>query len=458
MAKLQWFEAVLAQLSHWDQDRTAMQRWTVALSGGVDSVVMLHLAKRYRELARQHGRSIELQAVHVNHQLSSQAPHWQQFCVQLCQQWQIPLQVFTVTVARGPRLSLEQQARTARYQAISQALTEQQAVTDHRMPRLLLGHHADDQLETTLLQLQRGAGAHSLAGMSEHNLHSGLQLFRPLLRVSRAEIEQYAAAHQLLHITDDSNADAKILRNAWRNQLLPTIKQLQPQFARGVQASQQLLQMQAAVLDEVADSDLAQCVSEQRLALVLLRSLSVARAGNMLRRWFDSVTRLHYGKAALVEMIRQLQSLNDPDNQMRFELGEYVLLRHQDFAYLVADQQLLPTLVANPLLLSHSLSHPLAVRAPRSDEQVSIRYGAKGVWLKPKHKPRNKLNHWFKDAGIPVWLRDVWPLVFYNDELIAVPGVMVSEAAALDPAPTQNGAVVWQCAVDNHACRWFYRQ
>ena len=189
--------------------------WHVALSGGLDSTVLLHLLVQLRQI-----HSLPpLAAVHVHHGLQVAADAWPAHCQALCDALSVPLQVFRVQVQAGA--SLERAARDARYQAFV-AVTQAQEV-------LLTGQHRDDQAETVLFRLLRGTGVSGLAGMPHQRTLGEGHLCRPLLDVSRAELEVYARAHALTWVEDPSNTQTDFSRNYLRHEVFPALTKRWPQ-------------------------------------------------------------------------------------------------------------------------------------------------------------------------------------------------------------------------------------
>lgn len=212
----------------------------VALSGGLDSVVLLHILHSLRSTL-----PLELSAVHVHHGLSALADDWVAFCRQLCARWQIPLRVEYVQVASAG-LGWEAAARAERYRCF--------AASSARI--IALGHHADDQIETFMLAALRGGGLRALSAMpAQRDLSSEVRLWRPLLAFSRQELEDYAREHGLSWIEDDSNQDTTLLRNWLRLESLPPWHQRVPHFARQLVASVAQLQRDLALLEEYAAAD-----------------------------------------------------------------------------------------------------------------------------------------------------------------------------------------------------------
>src|SRR5687767_9738837 len=230
----------------------------VGLSGGVDSVALLDCLQR---CARPLG--FRLSALHVNHQLSPNAARWVSFCRRLCRARGIPFRAEKVTVRRGGG---EAAARAARYAAFAR----------HACDAIALGHHRDDQVETFLLQLLRGAGIKGLAGMPllrkaegrglrvggktlPHSTldtrHSAPAILRPLLDVTRAEIVEYAQARKLKWIADESNADVRYERNYLRHEVLPVLGRRFPAYLTTIARSIGHVAEAARLLDEVAAAD-----------------------------------------------------------------------------------------------------------------------------------------------------------------------------------------------------------
>lgn len=198
----------------------------VGLSGGADSVCLLHFLQY---LAKE--KHFALAAVHVNHGLRGiQADADEQFCKELCKKLDIPLFIKKVdarAVAKKYDLSPEHGARKARYQAYTQVAKKWGAT------KLALGHHLDDQAETFLLNLLRGTHASGLSGIPlRRPLNTAVEIVRPLLCVTRAQVEEYLKQNKLSHVTDQTNFDDKYRRNWVRGTLLPLLETKQPQIRR----------------------------------------------------------------------------------------------------------------------------------------------------------------------------------------------------------------------------------
>ena len=191
-------------------------RICVGLSGGMDSVVLLTLLSRLRITL-----DLQLSAIHVHHGLSPNADQWAQCCTSFCAAYSIPLEVVRVNIDQSLPGGVEALARDARYAAFNNVDAD----------FLALAQHADDQAETVLHQILRGTGLKGMAGMGEvRTLREGLQLIRPLLGVSRAELEVFAREQRLEWIEDESNADTAFTRNFIRHELAPKLAERFPHY------------------------------------------------------------------------------------------------------------------------------------------------------------------------------------------------------------------------------------
>lgn len=426
----------MIQISLFKQFKTALEPklhlgsgLTVALSGGVDSVVLLHLCKTYLE-SLDSNQSIPVEAIYVNHGLSENAQDWQQFCGQLCLSLNIPFKTKDVNVQPKPRQSLEALARDARYQALDE-LAEQGNL-------ILLGQHADDQLETFLLRLKRGSGLTGLSAMhDEVRLSSGRQCIRPLLNISREDIEAFARTFSLAHIEDESNQDDKFDRNFLRNQIIPPLKKRFNGFLKSTLRSIELLQQQQALIDEISQADLLLCEDQNDVPATLklneLKQFSALRQSNVVRAWLCDLGLVMPSKAQMSQILTQsLESREDA--QMQVQLSNGAIRRYRDKLYFDAqypkplDVKLVNT--TEVTLSDHAYVQQKQnglLRKPLDSEVVSIRFGLLKAQIKPYKKVRsNTLKYWLKEFKVPTWQREHIPLVYYNDALVQVVGHFVS--------------------------------
>jgi len=325
---------VTKQLYHRLDALTNINRYVVALSGGVDSVALTHMLGR---LPTQYIKPVV--AIHVNHGLHPEADNWQTHCAAFCQDLGVSFIAESVQVANMGK-GIEAAARDLRYAALSKHLNSDDA--------LFTAHHQQDQAETVLLNLFRGAGVDGLAGMPivkelEQSVH-----VRPLLNISKTEIESYAAHHQLTWVTDPSNKDTAYTRNYIRESLLPNLRQRWSEADKVLSRTAQNMGQAGELLEDLAVLDLANTTDNQHgLKLDTFSELSLARQHNLLRYWL--------GKQQLIPSTAQLDTVLNQcigaaeDATPAVKLEEYVIRRYRDRLYLLLQEDSSPLQPCVPL-------------------------------------------------------------------------------------------------------------
>ncbi len=396
-------------------------RLLIGLSGGIDSVVLLHVL--VRELRWPH-----LTAVHINHQISPEAPRWAAFCSRLCRRLGVPLQTAVVNVERGN--STEAAARAARYGVFASCGTE----------LVVLAHNRDDQAETVLLQLLRGAGPRGLAAMPELKTATGGMpaVLRPLLDVPRAEIAAYARTHRVRWVEDESNSDRAYLRNFLRHDVMPLLIAKAPGADATLARAARHQAEASALLDVLAAQDLGAGSKTGFLPLGLLATLSAPRARNALRYFLRSQGVAMPDADRLDELLRQATTARR-DARVCVDVGGGVELRRfRDALHIVRSLPRLelpfeltwdgrgtlrlPQLGGSLRLArrkgagidAHKLrAAPLVVRVRRGSETLRLSAGGR------QRTVRNLL----QEAALPPWIRDRLPFLYLDGELAAVPGL-----------------------------------
>lgn len=405
-------------------------RLLLGLSGGLDSRVLLDLLLQ----ARKHF-SFALSALHVNHQISPNAGAWADFCAGLCSEAGIPFAAVEVDVPRDTGLGLEAAAREARYRV----LLSQEA------DAIVLAHHQDDQAETLLLQLLRGAGVKGLAAMGSQSAASPSPLetagakpaiLRPLLDVSRARLEAYAQARSLRWIEDESNLDLAYDRNFLRHHILPELEKRFPSCRTTLARSAAHFAEAADLLEEVAQADAAQAVHNGQLDIGKLRILSPARAVNLLRWWISAQTGLSLSAARLHEILDQLCHAQE-NAQVECLLEDAVLHRYRGMAYIEPNHAIRSfrlewqgeSSIALPdgsrLEFRQATGEGIAASMLNNPLIVANRQGSASIRLDPRRPTRSLKNLW-QEAGIPPAERARMPLIWHDDELVAVPGIGIA--------------------------------
>ncbi len=399
-------------------------RLCVGLSGGVDSMALLDALCA---LAPRH--EWRLSAIHVNHQLSAHAAAWAAFCRRECRARAVPLRVVKVEVARGN--STEAAARDARYAAYRAC----------RADHVVLAHHQDDQAETLLLRLLRGAGIKGLAAMPQARDEGGLRIVRPLLDVPRRDVERYAKHRALTWVEDDSNTDTHYLRNFLRVDILPRIAPRVPGYRDTLTRAAAHLAEASALLDELAALDARDSLHDSALAMENLRRLSSARAKNLLRYFLASEHITMPDKRLLDEALRQaLQAKGDA--RVRLDLGGHTLYRYDDALHLVrklenpgkrfqvswqGERSLHVAALAATLTMVRGRGYGIDAKRMRA-APVTLRLRQGGERLRPDAaRPRREVKDLFQERNVPPWMRDRLPFLWSGRHLVWVPGLGVDE-------------------------------
>ncbi len=275
-------------------------RFTIAYSGGLDSHVLLHALAVLRANYR-----FSLSAIHIDHGLQPVSAEWGRHCAHVCTALDVPFVVERIRVEGIAEEGLEAAARRARYAALAAALAPGDI--------LLTAHHCDDQAETVLLQLLRGAGIAGLAAMPAQTAFGPGQIVRPLLGFSRAALHAYAREQQLAWIEDPSNRESHLRRSFLRTEILPRLARHWPAHAGLLARTARHAAEAMELLDEVAETDLAACRqavahSPQALSIKALLALSTARQRNLLRYWLRRQGFLAPATAQLEEVLAQVQT------------------------------------------------------------------------------------------------------------------------------------------------------
>ncbi|WP_386065458.1 tRNA lysidine(34) synthetase TilS [Tahibacter sp. UC22_41] len=387
----------------------------VGYSGGLDSGVLLHALAALPE-ARARGLSV----IHVDHGLQDYSADWAQHCQQTAAALQLPLRVVRVAVARTGGDGLEAAARAARMAAFGQHLAPGSL--------LALAHHADDQTETVLLKLLRGAGPEGLRGMRPLRRLGANRLWRPLLALPRAALQRYASAHALQWIDDPSNLDTRHARNFLRNDVLPLLRTRWPRLDTAVGHSARWLAATAEQLDGDAAIALAQIqgVDPATLDAAGWLALSDALRPLTVRRWLRDLGLPPPEHVHIEQLQQQLQRAGDDRNPCVSWAGAE-LRRYRDRLHALAPQ----TAPAadwqidwdgrSPLTLPAGCGRLAAVAAPTGPLQLQVRFRRGGERLRPHDDTHTReLRDLLQQAGVPPWQRGRLPLVHAGGELLAV--------------------------------------
>jgi len=413
-------------------------RLVLGLSGGLDSVVLLHVL-----LGLRHGHPVELQAVHVHHGLSPDADEWADFCARLCASHDVDLSIRRVCIAHDDASGIEAAARRERQRVF--------AALDADF--LLTAHQQNDQAETLLLQLLRGAGPKGLSAMAELQRRSGWRAaqLRPLLGVTRTDLLDYAQRHDLSWVDDKSNRDTRYRRNALRQDVMPLLAAHFPGSSATLARAAALQAEAAELLDDLARLDGVDAINGERLDCMTLASLSLPRARNLLRHFIEQQGHPMPNARQLNEALHQLMEAKG-DARVCVRLGPLEMWRFRGGAYLV------PPVPAEAVPVRWQGEAALWVPAAGVSVQLDmvtgaglkrdllqtgevtlgVRQGGERLRLHPGG-PHRSLKNLLQEQGVPPWQRHRLPLLRCNGQLLWVAGIGLDADARA--APNEPGIV-----------------
>jgi tRNA(Ile)-lysidine synthase len=417
-------------------------RLAVAFSGGLDSAVLLHAS------IQAHGAE-NVYAFHVHHGIQKEADQWQKHCQQLSKKWGCHFDTRNVQLQQAS--NIEAQARDLRYQALYEMCHE------HQIEDLLVAHHLDDQAETILIQMMRGAGLAGLSGMpanksnntkrsttenTKKNTSINIHVWRPFLEMRREELEAYAKKHRLKWIEDPSNQDESYRRNAIRKTLLPQLEKTQQGAIANLARSAKHIAEAQELLNQLADIDLGLIVTKEGLSktnLMRLYKTNQARASNALRRWLHQNELSHPSTERLASWWQDLLEVRT-DAQLQWQHDDHLIRLWRGVLTINAQEatqekqnKKTETNQAGEWVFKKlpSNSKKPGIPKDRFDEakkkgliNTMARDGGEKFKVHPE-RPRKTLKNLYQEAGIPPWQRDL-PLLYIGAELVAVAGIGIS--------------------------------
>ena len=423
------------------QKKCANPKITLAFSGGLDSTVLLHLLAQCRKTL-----PLQLSAHHVHHGLSQHADEWADFCEEVCTNLNVPFTLSKIKVNKNSGLGLEATAREARYNALLSADAQ----------FICLAHHQDDQAETLLLQLARGAGVKGLAGMG--TIYG--KLLRPLLTVPRSHLASYAKQRDLTWIEDESNADTQLNRNFVRHKILPVLEESYPSIRQTLGRSAQHLATANDLLDELAQMDAIEAGFDANktstINLTTLKNLSEARINNCLRWWLSQNSLQMPSQQQLQQITQQLMHAKS-DARIKLKVSaELSLRRYQNRAYLVQDLPSTPPINMlwqgediidlpnkTQLIFSKKMGEGISLRKIENATLfIKFRDGNER-FLPQLGRPKRSLKVILQNHAMPPWQREQLPLIFLDKTLVIIPNIGVD--ASLQANKDEMGLKVsWQ--------------
>lgn len=419
-----------------------MAEAVVAFSGGLDSSVLLHACVQLLSSSK----ITRLTALHVNHGLSDQADSWQDHCQEVCDSYQVPLLIKTFDLAQQGKTS-ELGARNARYSFFESCIKAKQI--------LLVAHHQDDQVETALFRLFRGSGIHGMAGMPSYRPFSKGHLLRPFRDVEKSILKNYATLNQLSWVDDNSNLSTCYSRNFIRHEIVPLLETKWPRVSKAISKFSEIAREQSDILDEVAGADVIKIqLDENCLDISKLCRLSIARQKNLLHFWIRQRAGKSPASQDISEILKQVIPSKPNCDSMDEKTDKKIIIRFAGIQIRSFDGVLFLFKNGQPEALRErivwqDISRNLRInsdivivsskngqrhgdnvrlRLPTAEEVVTVRARSGGEIAKPTYRNHStSLKLIYQEAKIPPWRREWLPIIYYNDRVVAVPGVFVDQ-------------------------------
>jgi tRNA(Ile)-lysidine synthase len=424
--------------------------WCIALSGGVDSMALLHAMNAIN-------LHEPIRALHIHHGLSSNADGWVAHCQQYCTAHNISFEYEQIKLQSTGK-GIEDAARVGRYEVFERSLTSGEV--------LLQGHHLDDQCETLILRLLRGSGSAGLSGMPASRALGKGALFRPLLVCHRKNIEQYAQDNNFSWVEDESNDSLTYDRNYVRHNVLPVIEKRWPTYAKPLMRVISAAQDEQLLIDDLAELDLQNIGCQQHwsdsfkyiykntssdvnaLSVGELIKLSSSRLRNVMRYWLKESQLPSPRAIQWREIEKMLVAQNDAQPEIVWpgvSLKRYsgLLLLNEDERCntqlsSLHSQTVISAQVCHLPMGSLSLSESLL--AFLTNENAVTRCRIEGEYFKPVGRSRKPLKKYLQEMGVPPWVRPYWPVIVIDNQLIWVAGLGAVDSYTQEIA---GDAIVW---------------
>ena len=403
----------------------AAKRIGLAISGGLDSVVLLDTACKAIQ-ANSVQDPTEIWVFHIHHGLQKSADDWLEFCEKLAKKYQAHFDFRLLHFADQSQGNIEARARAERYDALTDLCIE------HGIDDLLLAHHQNDQAETVLLQLLRGSGVAGLSGMPLYRANAkdahSITLWRPLLNQSKAELEAYAKEHKLKWVEDPSNQNTRYRRNAIRKEIIPRLEKIQPGVIANLARSADLLAQSQVLLDRLAKQDgrgILEAKSLKLEPLLIFANADRPAANNLLRYWLKLNDLAMPSQERLESWWKDLVSVK-LDSSLEWQHDEVSIYLWRGILQTARTKvgqwvfQDVPARAKSPGLPADWVNQAQA----QGLVEERLRQGAEKIQIKP-NTPRKTLKNLFQESDTPPWERQA-PLLYINDQLVAVAGVGVS--------------------------------
>ncbi len=404
---------------------TSHKKFLIAYSGGLDSHVLLHLMAGVRDID-----NAEIRAIYVNHGLQKEAEAWGQHCLKICKTLSVPCEIIELNLQQLKGESLEALARHARYQALADSLQSDEV--------LLTAQHQNDQAETLLLQLFRGAGVDGLASMPRSSQFGKGQHIRPLLDYSQQDLNDYAEANQLNFIEDPSNQEQRFDRNFLRQNIMPQLEKRWQGISKVLSRAAEHQAEAKHLLDDFAAQELQSLQTTDKTQLVISKLLILPKQRQklVLRYWIKQQGFLQPSTKKFEHLFKDVIHARVDARPVLswFSVEKNIeIRRYQDKLYIMEalpvhdHTQIIPWDLKQPLSLGEIgvTLFPEGIKdfLPNQTGAVTVRFRQGGETIySPKPGKQISLKKLFQGSDIPPWWRSRVPLVYQGEQLVHVFG------------------------------------
>ena len=427
-------EILAKYLKALESEATQPSRYIVALSGGLDSVVLLHALRNH---LIEHKSKIPLIAIHINHCLQPESQSWVEKCKTITYKLDIIFKSINVEVDLNSGRGLEASARSARYSALLREMRYKDW--------LITGHHQEDQAETLLINLIRGSGPAGIAGISKIRQFGLGWIARPILNITKDNLTSYAKENSLDWIEDPSNLDLNFDRNFLRHEIITRLKARWPNVADCLCRSSAHAGEASQLLFELAEIDLEKiCSDSSKIPISKLLKLSPARQRNLIRFALQK-QRLNIPSTAKLKLIFSDLIFARQDAQPLIRWDGVIVRRYRDNLYLMSDKQI-SDLFPLPILgnelslgpgmgkLNFEISENIGLSRELFDKGLIVRRRTGGEKIIPYNQThKRELKKLLQEKGIVPWMRNQLPLVYSGEDLVAVGDLWISKDAISEP-------------------------
>ena len=435
----------MSAIEIYSKDFLKFKRIGIALSGGLDSSVLLNV------MANEPMLKDRITALHVNHNINTDADKWEEFCSEQSRKLGIPFQSLKLNKTDNPS---EDYLRSKRQEFFRQWGGDQDLI--------VTAHHLDDQVETILFRIFRGTGIKGIKGINQFSTIDGVNFFRPFLDIKKHDLKEYALKNNIPWVEDDSNEESNFSRNKIRNLILPSIRETWPSIDKAIIKLSKDADKSKQILDEIAQDDYSSTFSAHGLInLAHINALSKPRKENLIYYWLVNINGLKANFAQIDQIYTYLnRELVGPASfhfkTIEGESGVQIIINSKEIRIMKDDHKTkLPKdlnlewnlkdnikISSGELSVVESLGKGLSTRYLKEGAIIRARVG--GERCKPYgRKKSQKIKNLFQEYDIPDWKREQIPLIYINDKIAAVGDLWVCEDFHT-PAAENGLSIVWK--------------